>query len=432
MLNLKVLKGIWNNYIIPLFPIFILFYCLWPNMPQLYFLILKWIVYFIVAYAILTKAKKFIYYMVSEPLILALTLLACLSVFWSTIPSVTLTTARNLLVLYFSAVYIAMTYDLKSLMRYLSIVLGISALFSFLLPTALPSYGFTITSSGGQNKVGIFRHKNRLANAMAMGILTLLNLRVINKKLNLIILIFSMLSLFLLITSQGKGALAALLISLSFFPAYNVVTQREYGSKVILFVIFLYSFLALSVTAYFGLEYLVVDVLGKDFTLTGRTGMWDYLIERAMTKPLFGFGYGGFWQNSQEALGVYKNQPWFKGALEGRGNAHSGYIELLLQVGFVGASLMAVSLVTTFYQVFILLIKTQRSEYFWAIQFLLLLVLLNISETNEAWLGNLSIGWLLYVAIAMSATMETRKLNQTFLHSENPYLRLGKKRSSLL
>jgi len=65
-------------------------------------------------------------------------------------------------------------------------------------------------------------------------------------------------------------------------------------------------------------------------TLTGRTELWQQLLEYAAQRPLAGFGYGAFWTADRSEL-ISWTQRWEIG------EAHSAYLDLLLNVGAVGA-----------------------------------------------------------------------------------------------
>jgi O-antigen ligase len=65
----------------------------------------------------------------------------------------------------------------------------------------------------------------------------------------------------------------------------------------------------------------VFEALGRDATLTGRTEIWAELIPKFESQPLLGAGFGSFWM-SGTVLGVKE--------------AHSGYLEVLLQLGLTG------------------------------------------------------------------------------------------------
>lgn len=78
--------------------------------------------------------------------------------------------------------------------------------------------------------------------------------------------------------------------------------------------------------------------LGRDSTLTGRTDIWDMVI--AMTpNPLLGAGYESFWvgERLRKIWAVYWNHP---------NQAHNGYLEIYLNLGWLGITLLAVAIIS--------------------------------------------------------------------------------------
>jgi len=91
----------------------------------------------------------------------------------------------------------------------------------------------------------------------------------------------------------------------------------------------------------------LLGTVGRDATLTGRTEIWKQALAKD-TSPILGAGFESFW------LG---------GPLDGRGygrswhvnEAHNGYLEVYLNLGWVGAVLLAVVIVTGYRNVIDLL-----------------------------------------------------------------------------
>jgi len=67
----------------------------------------------------------------------------------------------------------------------------------------------------------------------------------------------------------------------------------------------------------------VSSVFQRDSTLTGRNDLWAILVPLQMQRPLWGYGFGGFW-NTAIIQHADANE------------AHNGYLDLLLNIGFVG------------------------------------------------------------------------------------------------
>lgn len=69
-------------------------------------------------------------------------------------------------------------------------------------------------------------------------------------------------------------------------------------------------------------------------SLTGRTQLWNVLIEYYDKAPVTGFGYGAFWTN-ERMLEVASRVGWVAPT------AHNGFLENLINLGAVGALLYA-------------------------------------------------------------------------------------------
>jgi O-antigen ligase len=82
----------------------------------------------------------------------------------------------------------------------------------------------------------------------------------------------------------------------------------------------------------------LLTTMGKDATLTGRTAVWDLVL--SLTKnPMIGTGFESFWLGPRldKIWSVYWWHP---------NEAHNGYIEVYLNLGWIGLSLLAVLMVT--------------------------------------------------------------------------------------
>ncbi len=80
-----------------------------------------------------------------------------------------------------------------------------------------------------------------------------------------------------------------------------------------------------------------VHALGRSTTLTGRVRLWNLLLSMNVN-PWFGTGFQSFW------LGSRLDRVW---SLYGEvTEAHNGYLEVLLQLGWIGVGLLGLVLVT--------------------------------------------------------------------------------------
>ncbi len=82
----------------------------------------------------------------------------------------------------------------------------------------------------------------------------------------------------------------------------------------------------------------LVESLGRDPTLTGRTAIWQAVLSIHIN-PLLGSGFESFW------MGDRLERVWAMTA-KGIQEAHNGYLELYLNLGLVGVAFLAGLIVT--------------------------------------------------------------------------------------
>jgi O-antigen ligase len=102
--------------------------------------------------------------------------------------------------------------------------------------------------------------------------------------------------------------------------------------------------LAVSVSVlFFGVSPNTMATLGRDPTLTGRTEVWGWLFS-LVQNPLLGTGFESYWLGPrlEKLWSVYWWQPT---------EAHNGYIEVYLNLGWIGVILLAWVLATGYRKV---------------------------------------------------------------------------------
>lgn len=76
-----------------------------------------------------------------------------------------------------------------------------------------------------------------------------------------------------------------------------------------------------------------LQAMGRDPTLTGRTEIWKLVLTLA-GNPVFGTGFESFW------MGERLHKVWE--TMDGIQEAHNGYLEVFLNLGWAGLSLLAI------------------------------------------------------------------------------------------
>ena len=149
-----------------------------------------------------------------------------------------------------------------------------------------------------------------------------------------------------------------------------------------------------------GLKESILEFLGEDVTLTGRTDIWKDVLDEP-NNALLGAGYQSFW------LGTVTDRLFVKYPFHPN-QAHNAYIETYLNGGWIGLILILLVLATAAAQIRSELVK-RKPEIFLLASFFFTAT---IYCWSEAMFGKISPIWLillLAVVKAPSLTIETSK-----------------------
>ncbi len=140
--------------------------------------------------------------------------------------------------------------------------------------------------------------------------------------------------------------------------------------------------------------------LGRNPTLTGRTEIWTGVL-RFASSPLLGTGFDSFW------LGHRLSQIWAAGPLlAGINEAHNGYIETYLNLGWIGVGLLAALIVTGYGAI----IRTLRIQPEMNRLKLALFVVAVVYSYTEAGFRSTSTMWIAFlIAIAVVPQVRVRQ-----------------------
>jgi exopolysaccharide production protein ExoQ len=84
-----------------------------------------------------------------------------------------------------------------------------------------------------------------------------------------------------------------------------------------------------------------------DSTFTGRTIIWDFAEYEIARKPLVGWGYQSFWLVGSGAPSLVEAPGWIKDMP----NAHNGYVDTTLEMGYVGYYLLVIFIIATLHAI---------------------------------------------------------------------------------
>jgi exopolysaccharide production protein ExoQ len=275
--------------------------------------------------------------------------------------------------------------------------------FSIVLIRYFPQYGLQYHWSGEKLWVGVTSQKNSLGLLClisAFFFVWTLTRRWKGKEIyahkfqTLIEMVFLALTLWLLKGPSDKAGSATAFITLSiglaaFAGLLWLKKHRLYLSPGVLIVI-TGSIMALGTITPFSQGSSVAgftSLVNRNETFTGRTDIWDVLVPIAKLRPVLGCGFGGFWTSQTEAQATVNE-------------AHSGYLEVVLQLGFVGLLITSMFLLSFG-------AKAARGltyDYDWASLCICLLLMAAVHNISEASLGSFT-KYLMAMVLLLAVTL---------------------------
>jgi len=194
---------------------------------------------------------------------------------------------------------------------------------------------------------GYFLGKNYLGEFAAPALLLALHEAISTRGRRGVGIIVAAMAIVLLIMSGSKTAFAVAFIAPCLASA--VLFIRKYGRvsiAVVLLTIPLGYIVLNQISPNINTGRLSYMMYG-DSTFTGRTIIWDFAQREIDRRPLLGWGYQSFWlvgldgPSITDAPGFVKNMP----------NAHNGYYDTQLEVGYVGFTLLIAFVLSTLHAI---------------------------------------------------------------------------------
>jgi O-antigen ligase len=144
----------------------------------------------------------------------------------------------------------------------------------------------------------------------------------------------------LLQMAHSATSIACFVLGAGLLLATNLRAIRNRPARV--HALCLVIVLAGGLTMLFGGQSIVTNALGRSDTLSGRTDIWAASIAAA-GNPIIGAGFESFWNANVEKVAARLPGYW---DIHDLVSAHNGYIEVYLDLGWVGLCLIALILIS--------------------------------------------------------------------------------------
>ena len=145
----------------------------------------------------------------------------------------------------------------------------------------------------------------------------------------------------------------------------------------------------------------VFEFFGKSPDMTGRSGIWKLVLGLIGQRPVAGWGWTGHWMPGVEpfeGLVVIDKVPYYQ--------AHNAYLDVAMQLGFIGAALFAIMLLITFVKLWRLAVRHTVALYLWPILVFMGLAVWSLTESRML----IEIGWVLLIVFVVKVNQPEEML----------------------
>jgi O-antigen ligase len=346
--------------------------------------------------------------------LLLMTLLPLASTIWSEDPGPTLRRAIALILSSWFAVYVVIRFDPRSLFNLLVIATAIFLAVS-IAAAAIPGQGITPSGTYGGTWRGFTGNKNELGRTAGLSTALLIAIaltRMTDMRRTAMIVAACAVPVLLLSRSATSLLSAVLGLGLGGF-LYLMCGGRigRYRLRPELRLLF-GSTAAVGGVLLFTVAWMpLLEALARDPTLTGRTKLWDWALAANQDRRWLGSGYRAFWIDENTRY-FFVTFAWNKGpegdrseTFSGPTHAHSGFVDVILELGYVGLGVFIAVVVSAVVSLHRLLADGNMAFGF--IFAVIMMFLLVYSMTARAILQQAQELWVLFLLSYFFAIKET-------------------------
>lgn len=325
--------------------------------------------------------------------------LAYVSQYWSIDPEVTDRRVIAMAINSAFAVYLGAVFRGASLPRVLMYTCLVMAVGSLIMVFAFPQIGVHQLDNAGLWR-GLWYEKNQMGLVMVVGAVSAAaslaadNLAG-NGRRPWIPLLTLALTTLLVIATQSKTSLLCWMLGVGMVGGWW--TLKQGGAAVTVAAVWLAVVMAVGgAWLWTSDSAAILEALGKDPSLTGRTLIWEALMRKVAERPWTGYGFSAFWGvDSIPAREIRLETQWPVPS------AHNGWIDLLVQLGWPGAVAVGTIMAISAVMILARLNSMGAREGYWSIGYLSVFIALSLSES--VLLNHASLPWTLMLAILARA-----------------------------
>jgi len=359
------------------------------------------VVFSIICISIATRMQTIVKLVWQDRIFAILAIFALASISWSQSSISSLGSAFLYILDTLFVFYLFSRFSAEQRIRLLLILGWICLALSIILSLWFPDYGIDHTQQNGEWK-GIYGQKNMCAMATLYMLPAAFCVPAGTFVIKLSRIIYILMSIFLIIMSQSKSSLVAMILLPLFLIAIGLLYRFNEKTRVVLSLLMIITALLLATTA-ISCSDKIVYLLGRDTTLTGRTGIWKGVLVSVMKHPFLGYGYRAFWGGySGESANVSFAS---NGAVT---SAHNGLLEVWLDLGVVGVGLVLCAVVRSLLDASVCVFFRQSGYIKWCACIVILTIITSLDE-GELMIPN-NLIWAMFMLACVSLSVDAKSI----------------------
>lgn len=254
---------------------------------------------------------------------------------------------------------------------------------------------------------GFFSYKGVLGEFASIAFLLALHEMLQSGVRRVCAVIVIIMAIWLALVSQSKGSLGFAIISPMVAALVLIAARRMRISVAVVLVSIPIFYAIFSKISGLNMNKLSWYLLGN-YTFSGRETIWYFANSEIQRRPLLGWGYQSFWHVGPDGPSVVDAPGWVKAMP----SAHNGYLDVRLELGYIGFALLLASIFTTLHAIG-RVADHHRSRAWLMLSLALYIILTNFLETT--WARGMEPLWLLFLIIAVEAARYCQPLHSQYV-----------------
>jgi exopolysaccharide production protein ExoQ len=258
-----------------------------------------------------------------------------LSITWSYAPGISFRRIVAFCILIIVAFCLVQFFTRRSLLIFIAQFIGVTAVLGIIYGIIAPDKAFKLEGIRAGAFLGVYVDKNAGARIYAYAIILILGLSLYKTRIQQFLLVSLVCCLLL---TQSATAAVMVFFGASLTTLFKVMRTSLASKNLARFFVLFAALVLGSFIVFYSYEF-ILELLGRDPTLTDRRVIWELMDKYVENEPIFGYGYGAFWSSSAVADFL---ERWGYIA-----NAHSGYYEALLHGGVLCLGMLFIIMIKT-------------------------------------------------------------------------------------